>query len=306
MPHTFPPRRLQAGEPVDPDVFNETFQNVVSKLSGRLNEQDIDAATLKASVTVQNGAYYACHYYTRKTDPVWAFWVNAGPSATYDDWCPVYEGANWNAIRNTSGLDPVELTFTSGDDTVIIFAQVQHVSSSSGTAAPDFSDPVRLQYALRVDGQLLDDTVTGAFFFPDPPPQQWYRASAASSTASFDYRHIQYIQNTVGINSATHGNRIIRSLAVQAGQHTVELLARRPRLSPLLRIKLAASWQFPLFASSGNQWHSHPLAIGSAFLQQLRWRNNFRKEITALLTLQSQEYLSHAFCHRYSLAQSQE
>jgi hypothetical protein len=228
MPHTFPPRRLQAGEPVDPDVFNETFQNVVSKLSGRLNEQDIDAATLKSNVAVQNGAYYACHYYTRKTDPEWAFWVNAGPNALYDDWCPVYEGANWSAIRNTSGLDPVELTFTSGDDTVVIFAQVQHVSMGDlATDAPDFSDPVRLQYALRVDGQLLDDTVTGAFFFPDPPPQQWYRAVAASSAASFDYRHIQYIQNTVGINNATHGNRIIRSLPVQAGQHTVELLARR-------------------------------------------------------------------------------
>ena len=227
MPHTFPPRRLQSGEPVDPEVFNETFQNVVSKLSGRLNEQDIDAASLKASVAVADGAYYSCHYLVYKTDPRWGDWLNAGVNPAYDGSCPVYEGADWNPLLD-NGANPLSLTFTTGDDVLILFAQLQH--AAHGTTAADvsgFGDPVRLQYAFRVDGQLLDDTVTGAFFFPDPPPQQWYRASAASSLADFDFRHIQYIQNTTGINSATHGNRMVRSMSVQAGQHTVEVLARR-------------------------------------------------------------------------------
>lgn len=227
MPHTFPPYRLRNGEPVDPEVFNETFQNVVSKLSGRLNEQDIDAASLKASVAVQDGAYYACHYRVYKTDPRWGNWLSAGDNPLYSASCPVYEGAEWNPLL-ANGANPLSLTFTTGDDTLILFAQLQH--AAYGTApfsVSSFGDPVRLQYAFRVDGQMLDDTVTGAFFFPDTPPQQWYRASAAVSTADFDYRHIQYIQNTTGINSATHGNRMVRALSVQAGTHTVEVLARR-------------------------------------------------------------------------------
>ena len=56
MPHTFPPRRFRDGEPVDPEVFNETFQAVAGKLGGRLGEQDIDAATLKASVAASSAS----------------------------------------------------------------------------------------------------------------------------------------------------------------------------------------------------------------------------------------------------------
>ena len=227
MPHSFPPRRIRDGEPVDPDVFNETFQAVAGKLSGRLNEQDIDAATLKASVTVANGAYYACHHLVRATNPNWGDWLTTAPSGSAI--AQVYDGVDWQRVLDTASTNPVEVTFTSGDDTIIIFAQMQHAGYKYGDAAeaPSFGDPLRIQYALRVDGILLDDTVTGAFLFPDPPPQQWYRATAASSTANFDYRHIQYIQNTVGINSATHGNRLIRAVPVSAGSHTVEVVARR-------------------------------------------------------------------------------
>ena len=227
MPHSFPPRRIRDGEPVDPDVFNETFQAVAGKLSGRLNEQDIDAATLKSSVAVASGAYYACHHLVRASNPNWGDWLDAGPSGSAI--AQVYEGVDWQRILDTASANPVEVTFTSGDDLIVIFAQMQHAGYEYGdaTVAPSFGDPLRIQYALRVDGILLDDTVTGAFFFPDPPPQQWYRATAASSTADFDYRHIQYIQNTVGINNATHGNRLIRAMPVSAGSHTVEVVARR-------------------------------------------------------------------------------
>jgi hypothetical protein len=227
MPHTFPPRRFRDGEPVDPDVFNETFQSVAGKLSGRLGEQDIDAATLKASVAIADEAYYAAHHFVRAVNPQWALWMNSGSAGDPLAW--VYDNTYWNPLIDDGGSTQTQVQFTSSDDMLLIFAQAQHISTAYDTAnnPPSLGDTVRLQYALRVDGVLLDDTVTGAFFFPDAPPQEWYRASAVSSADDFDYRHIQYIQNTVGINNAAHGNRIIRALPVQDGTHTVELVARR-------------------------------------------------------------------------------
>lgn len=228
MPHTFPPRRFREGEPVDPEVFNETFQSLAGKLGGRLGEHDIDAATLKASVAVADEAYYSAHHFVRAVDPQWsgAGWIN-GPTGDPAAW--VYDNSYWNALTDDGGSTQTQVQFTSSDDILLIFAQAQHIATAydDSTNPPSLGDPVRLQYALRVDGVLLDDTVTGAFFFPDAPPQQWYRATAFSSTDDFDYRHIQYIQNTVGINNAAHGNRIIRALPVQDGSHTVELVARR-------------------------------------------------------------------------------
>lgn len=227
MPHTFPPRRFREGEPVDPEVFNETFQALAGKLGGRLGEQDIDAATLKASVAVADEAYYAAHHFVRAVDPQWNAWVTLGPAGDPVAW--VYDNAYWNPLTDDGGSTQTQVQFTSSDDILLIFAQAQHIATAydDGSSPPSLGDTVRLQYALRVDGVLLDDTVTGAFFFPDAPAQQWYRAQAFSSTDDFDYRHIQYIQNTVGINNAAHGNRIIRALPVQDGDHTVELVARR-------------------------------------------------------------------------------
>jgi hypothetical protein len=77
-------------------------------------------------------------------------------------------------------------------------------------------------------------------------------------------------------------------------------------LLPLSKMKPAAFWPSPHFASSGTQWSSHHWAIGSAFLQQQRWRNNSLVARMQLQTLQSQVYLLRAYCLQYFLAPSPE
>jgi hypothetical protein len=232
MPHTFPPRRIRSGEPADPDVFNETFQAVAGKLSGKLGEQDIDAATLKANVSVVDEGYYDAHHIVKASDPYWigsTTWVSNYFLTPEDPYAPLQDNASWQPILDNGSDDVLELNITSTEDTLVIFAQAQyigHVYEDRGTP-PSLGDPLRMQFALQVDGVTLDDTATGALFYPDTPPQQWYRAEAATSTDEFDYRHIQYIQNTVGMNNASNATRIIRALPVADGTHNVRLVYRR-------------------------------------------------------------------------------
>lgn len=228
MPHTFPPRRIQDGEPVDPEVFNQTFQSAASKLAGRLGEQDIDAATLKANVAVVEDGYYAAHHIVKASSPNWTLspeWDFTHTVVLEDAYATLTDNASWTPIVDVDG-DTLELTFTSSEDTLVIFGQVQYVGADSAGAFPSLGDPMRMQFALQVDGITLDDTATGAFFYPDTPPQEWYRATSAAST-DFDYRHIQYIQNTVGMNNAANATRLIRALPVSDGSHTVRLVYRR-------------------------------------------------------------------------------
>jgi hypothetical protein len=233
MPTEYPTKRLRDGEPVDPDFFNENLQVLTGKLAGRLGEQDIDAGTLKVGVAVANEAYYDAHHIVFGSDPAWdrgGVYALRNGDASEDRAAPVLDTVAWGSLTEVGGTATTRLSITTGDDTLVIFAQAQHIAwkgfdTTATTEAPPANVPVRLQYALEVDGIILDDTVTGAFFFPDPPPQQWYRATPQGD--DFDYRHILRIQDTVGINNAVHANRLIRAVPVLAGAHTVELKARR-------------------------------------------------------------------------------
>jgi hypothetical protein len=241
MPHTFPPRRIRDGEPVDPDVFNETFQDIAGKLNGRLNEHDIDAATLKSSVAVASDAYYAIHAVTKASDPDLenvapaAEWLFAGETPTGDPKAVIDDNPAWESLVDDGSTSELSVTFDSSDDTIIIFAQAQHFAwvRDEPESVPEPSTTARIQYALRVDGVVLEDTTTGAFFVPDPPPMQWYRARRVENFAAptvqwdSDWRHILHMQNTVGVNNPANATRLIRATDLQDGSHTVSLVARR-------------------------------------------------------------------------------
>jgi hypothetical protein len=243
VPHTFPEVAFQTGEIVDPDALTGTFQEIAGKLSGRLNEHDISTDT-KTKLAVQDEAYYDAHQIKRAASPGFNDAARNAASHFYADLdgddvagddavAEVADTEGWQALIDLNGTQDMSLTLTTGEDTLVMFAMAQHFGwkGQDEDKAVEINSPLRLQYALRVDGALLDDTITGAAVYPDPPAQQWYRATPAVTTAppsdDFDYRHIQYIQGTIGISCAAHPTRLTRSLPVVAGSHTVELVARR-------------------------------------------------------------------------------
>lgn len=238
MPHTFPKGRLRSGGVVDPEAFNEALQGAAQKLSGRLNEHDFEAASVKASVAVADGAYYGAHMVVKASNPgltrggglYYADIDGAGGDvvATIDD------TAAWQAIQDDGGTDTLSVTPTCGDeDTLVLIAQLQHFAwaGSDQTLAADRGSPVKLQYAFRVDGAVIPESITGAAFYPDPPPQQWYRASTGAGANAWDHRHILRVQNTIGINPAVYPARLMWSIPVSSGSHTAEVVARRLPMS---------------------------------------------------------------------------
>lgn len=238
MPHIFPQRAFRVGEVVDPDTLNEVFQEVAGKFVGRLNEHDV-SSDLKTKIGVADEAYYDAHQIKRASDPWFTFAV---PSYAVVDGNPAGQAAadvedseGWQRLIDVGGTQDMSLTLTTGEDTLVLFAQMQHVgwrSTGITPAAPEINSPLRLQYALRVDGALLDDTITGAAVYPDTPPQQWYRAEPATiapvaAAYDFDYRHIQYLTGTIGISCAMHPVRVVRAFPATAGSHSIEVVARR-------------------------------------------------------------------------------
>jgi hypothetical protein len=229
LPHILPPRAYVTGETVDPDDLNEVFQEVAGKLAGRLNEHDISIDN-KTKIAVSAEAYYGAHHIVRASDP--NFTRGAGAYAQIDSVAgdavaTVADTEGWQALVDEGGSQDMSLTLTTGEDVLVMFAMAQHFGwkGSDTAVAAEIGSPLRLQYALRVDGALLDDTITGAALYPDPPAQPWYRAT--TTTNDFDYRHIQYLRGTTGISCAAHPTRITRSLPVVAGSHVVEMVARR-------------------------------------------------------------------------------
>lgn len=239
MPHTFPPRRFRAGEVVAPDVFNETFQAAAAKLVGHLGEQDI-STDVKGKLTIADEAYYDGHHIKKASDPDLTDAAAAGyPYATIagdaaaDPPALIQDSASWQAIQDITGSDTMSLDITCGEgDVLVLFGQIQHFAwTGSGPAAiSDIDAPLKLQYAFEVDGTILEHSITGASVWPDPPPQMWYRATPSSGD-EFDYRHIQYLQNTLGISHGAGAHRLMYSTAVQAGSHTVSIKARRLPMS---------------------------------------------------------------------------
>lgn len=230
MSHILPHKAFLAGEVVEPDDLNQPFQEAAGKLAGRLNEHDV-SVDLKTKVTVADEAYYDAHQIKRASSPSWtraadAFALIGGVG---DAVAPVTDTEGWQTLVDSGGSQAMSLSLTTGDDTLVMFGQMQHVAwkgVDTNTAA-EIGSPLRLQYALRVDGALLDDTISGAAVYPDSPPQQWYRASPATGSTDYDYRHIQYLTGTLGLSHAVGAARIVRALPVVAGAHMVELVARR-------------------------------------------------------------------------------
>lgn len=243
MPHTFPRRRYRPNEVVDPSKITEEVQLVATKLNGRLNEHDIDGADLKAKVPVADGAYYGAHQAVKVSSPHWRrggghYYAAPTGDPAEDDVAAVADSVGWQVLQDEGGTDTIHVNIDASEgDKLFVLALAQwcawsYSSTTSGTLDEDvaavYSIPLRLQFGVRLDGAVVDETITGAAMFPDAPPQQWYRATVSAASADdYDYRHLDYLQNTTGMPMAVHACRVTTSAEVSAGNHTVELVARR-------------------------------------------------------------------------------
>jgi hypothetical protein len=227
VPHQNPPVAFKAREAPDVSTWNESFLRVGTKLSGRLNEMDVEGGIFPFS-RLEDSCYYTVHAATASVDPDlrgndWFKQDGSGPGDTFT----LQDSYAWQ------GVEEMSVTLTTGEDLLVVFALVQHASwkgtaGAHGATAPSIDTTMRVQHALQIDSARIDETITGASVVPDPPPMELYRVQKSSASPNdFDWRHVQVIQDTTGINNAANPARLMTVFPAGPGSHTVEVVSRR-------------------------------------------------------------------------------
>ena len=242
MPHIFPKKSFRNKEIAIKGDFDDTLMALAEKASSGLNEHDLSSvepaggAKLIPITSLEAGVYYAA--YERKVAQsmrLTAGGVNfyAMPGAVgVHNTATIADSTEWQPITDDVTAVPLSKTITTGEDILCVFAQIQSAGwkgdlRATPTLASD--DEYRLQYAIRVDGVVYEDTITGMSQFPEAPPQQFYNGCAAvSPTSDFDYRHKMWQQNGIGLPNHLQPARLTRTIPVVEGEHRVEIVARRP------------------------------------------------------------------------------
>jgi hypothetical protein len=233
MSTVFPPRAFKGSEIVDPAWLDKTYQPIAEKIFGRINEQDIRSGAFPiAKVYVANGTYsYDKGAYTNKwlnagtVDPGFGAAVSAAsPSGWFENGTSVDYSIAWQPISS------MKVDITTGEDVLWIVGMTQYATfkgtgTSLVTPTTPSEDEARVQFAIRIDGSVVEETITGSNIYPDPTNQMLYKGAAVSD--NYDYRHLRTVQNTEGIGGAAKPVRLTYSAPVVEGDHLIEVVVRR-------------------------------------------------------------------------------
>ena len=259
MSYIFPKRLLQEEDILDPNEINDDFIPAAELYSGKLNAHNADWKQISGvgAITPTQNALFEYVYTFNKASP------GFGTPGSYD--APSHTKAtNEVAIPNTFAWTTMETTtITTGISNLWILGAAQYLwtwwaSSSTGTwdggasgnhpahgfggEDPGHSNsydpwdatdayyaekgrPAGVQFALRVDGQVLEWTITGkhnpfeAVVVPNKPIDL-----IADGLASGAY---DYTKRTTACGPEMFPVRMGSVFPVQAGTHTIEVVSRR-------------------------------------------------------------------------------
>ncbi len=250
MSYIFPRRVLRAQDVLDPIELTLDISPASERLSGRLNAHNFNQ-NIAASVPVQADTFYALARYAVDVPfgdthtPVAPDLYNGFPDGTTPtNAFEVQNNFEWQPILETSG-NSATATISTGNSVLWINAFAQYLwygfnpdlfvpgGNRQHTNDAD-ANPVNLQFAIRVDGNILPETITGIddmtyqSSIPIKPVKQrdTTPATATILPGPQDARGDQIC----ALGPATGPVRIGAAFPVQAGPHTVELVVRRAPL----------------------------------------------------------------------------
>lgn len=213
MAWKYPKHRTRDTQPMDLDALNTNFETVVQEMQGNLNEHNWASGGFVSEYTTTMGAVLRVK---RSSESVNVMTQFGTPPATK---AAVISGTPYQVTPNYE-WDVVMTHVVKTDATNLwIMASFQHSVSDVATTAR-----TGIQYALRLDGTVLTETITG------------------SGERSTD-------PNGEGIDGdGTHMPFAIEALIpAVAGPHRIELVARMA----------AAGFASGVFTSSGDYWMVH-------------------------------------------------
>jgi hypothetical protein len=237
MAYIFPKRELRDSDVLDPIELNQDFAPAAELASGNLDQHNFSSSV---SLTVASEAYWKTHYAQQEADPGMGAPGSHDfpiPNSTYgenNNGFQIPNNGSWGAVSD------INKTFISGTVNLFITAQVQYfwegwnADAASQHSYSLFARAARVQFAIRVNGNILTETVTGKkgpferVVRPVVPQQQ--RTINASTPANSTDRPgpaLDYSKNTQALGPEVLPVRITATIEVPAGTQTVEVVARR-------------------------------------------------------------------------------
>jgi hypothetical protein len=244
MSYQFPKRVLRTGDVLNPRDLTEDFAPAADLVSGKLNAHNFNQTLGSPSVTVDRRAFYSVDGVL--TTPVPFHWTGSTPGAFgYPDDTTIDAGMfqlqnnfEWQAL-NTSVLD-FSVALTTGTAVLWINAYVQYLWFGFNPAWGTWSQnvltnqhrnyasqsPVNLQFALRVNGNVVEETITGI-------DDITYRASVPIKPEDPSaYAGLPGPQDLLGRQISSLGPaclpvRLGACVPVQPGDQLVEVVCRR-------------------------------------------------------------------------------
>jgi hypothetical protein len=164
---------------LDPQELTEDITPAADRVSGKLNMHNFDQGVV-STVAVDEEAYYTIHHYKQFSPFLWTAPVPFVPPWDYPDGSTVastmaliQNNFEWQAIIDGAGT-ATEVSFTTGQSVLWVNAYAQYVwwgfnydliggtrFSYSQHFNGAMSYPCNLQFALRINGNVINETITG-------------------------------------------------------------------------------------------------------------------------------------------------
>ena len=241
MAYIFPKRALQDKDVLDPVELNEDFIPAAETASGRLNAHNIDSNTKATIYTdgVSKTAYYDYYYTSQESDiglgnpSSWSF-----PARTATSEHVLTNDLEWDSIASTS------ISVATGTSKLWVIGHLQYAwlgfaigyhqysrggditgTSSAGTLKPVGVKGTKVQFAIRLNGNVLTNTITGEF---DPFSHKVFATRAVDSAKTGLLGVTPYwSKQPTGLGPEVFPVRLGTNIAVPPGTHSLEIVGRR-------------------------------------------------------------------------------
>lgn len=247
MSYIFPRRVLRAQDVLDPIELTLDISPAAERLSGRLNAHNFNQ-NIAAAVPVQADTFYSMGHYQFAVP---FQFTGASPDYGYPDamFAPgfayqVQNNFEWNTITQTAGGTPASFTIDTGNSVLWVNAYAQYLWYGFDRTTPFWTgwgarsqhrhdaqtEPANMQFAIRVDGNIIPETITGVddlIYRPSVPLKpRTQRSGASILPGPADIRGEQ----TVALGPPCLPIRLGALVPVQSGQHIIDIVARRAPL----------------------------------------------------------------------------
>lgn len=239
MSYEFPPERLQNSEAPDPGKLTKAIQPAARRLS-ELREHNADASDFKANASVDRSAYWKHYAGVKTVGP--GLNTNKiptrGGSSSPDSYVDIPHDHAWHQVVKTGS----DVACVAGDKLWInawaVFSCEGNTSSRvANPDPPGFFWQAFLQFALRINGVVIEDSLVGKSNLGEAPLQPWKHPDPEliKQGTVFFKQDVGLVEETIKVSRYLNTVALNRPgpvrlgwiVEVPDGTHTVELVARR-------------------------------------------------------------------------------